>query len=346
MRYAPAVAILAARILLVLVIGRPWSPGWESRILYSDSHSYLRAAGDLSDGAQDEPQYRMPGYPLILLAAEDLLGGGWTGLLVLQQLADLATALVAARLASTVLGASSAGPAATLYMLLPPGIIYSAYLIPDAIGALLAACTGLIWMMTTAGGSLRASMVGGLASGCLLSAALLLKPAAVAGPAVYIVLCIAPGPSRTGRMVFAALLLLPFLAVHAGLRSHNMSTFGLPGLTTQDALEPLGRAVTITDYKGLGDDIAGFWQFADSLERQAVVEGRIDYSARDSIFRSATLEALGSNPLRAAWMELTRWPKFFLNRDGHIPYPGLPPSSGKPLWGLGPTSLPVLPLGI
>jgi hypothetical protein len=345
MRLLPAAAVLLVRVALVLAVGRPGSPGWEGRILYSDSHSYLHAAGDLADGRQDEPHFRTPGYPLLLDATSGG-GGGWTLTILLQQAADFACAASVSAMALPFIGPAGAGLAALVLMLLPSGIIYSAYLIPDILVALAAALSGLLWTRLDPAAGTRRAVLQGLAAGLCLSAGLLLKPVAAAAPAVYFALVAMPGPGRAARLIFAAALTVPCLAVYMALRAFNLAAFGLPGLTTQDALEPLGRAVAITDYRGMSDDIDGFWLFEDSLERLAVRNGSLDYGLRDSIYRAETGRILLSAPLRALIVETTRWPKFFANFDGHIPYPGVPPDPRKPVWWWLPTSIPHLLVGV
>jgi hypothetical protein len=103
--------------------------------------------------------------------------------------------------------------------------------------------------------------------------------------------------------------------------------------------------VQITDYRGNGAGGERFRDFTDSLESVSMIGGRIDYRMRDSVFRAATREAVLSDPLRVAYFELSRWPKFFVNFSGNQPYLGLTSADRKPLLWIILTTLPQLLLG-
>jgi 4-amino-4-deoxy-L-arabinose transferase-like glycosyltransferase len=349
-RALPA-ALLPAVILLrmagILFIGDPGGASWESRIFYSDTGSYLTAAADLEDGTQNEPLYRVPGYPLFMLATRDLAGPGWTATMILQQVVDLLTALLVIAVSTPLIGRSRALWCGVYYLLLPSGVIYSSYLIPDTMLAFLIAASGLFWLRTTPEISPWRGARNGLLGGLCLAAGLLLKPVVLYAPSIYIALVFIPGrPGRLSRALFAAVLTLVCMVVYLPMRMHNQAVFGLPGITTQDAFEPMGRMVLISNYHGMEECGAEFWRFTDSLATLSVVNGRIDYGLRDSLFRAVTWDAIRSDPLRVAWFELSRWPKFFVNLDAHRPYLGITPADIKPPWYTGLSTLIQLPLGL
>lgn len=347
-RVLPTALIAGAMLLRIaglLLIGRPGSEHWTQRIYYSDTYSYLHAAEELSDGSQDEPLFRVPGYPILLNATRHLAGPEWTATMLIQQLADLLTALVVMGVSSSMLGRTGALWAGVFYLMLPSGIIYSSYLIPDIIVALLIAVSGLLWLRTSPGIGTPTTLLNGLLGGLCFAAGLLLKPVLLYAPAVYLVLVLMPRPGRRQRLLFALVLGAVCTSTYLAVRAYNMSAFGLPGMTTQDALEPMGRMVQMTDYHGTGVGGGTFWMFRDSLEAVSTVDGVIDYGIRDSVFRAVTRDAFLSNPARAMYFELSRWPKFFVNFDGHQPYLGLTPIDEKPLWWVLLTTLPQFTLG-
>lgn len=342
--WAVLAAVFVLRIAALLLIGDPGSDAWEGRISYTDTHSYLHAAEDLADGSQDEPLFRTPGYPLLLNATSDLAGPRWTSTMLLQQIAELATALAVAALAAQALGRPLGAVSGALYMCLPSGIIYSSYLIPDVHVSMLIALSGLLWLRTGRRGTVPGAALAGFGGGLCMAAALMLKPVVLYSPVVYAALAAVPGPGRARRAAFAAALAVPLAASYLLLRTHNENSFGLPGMTTQDALEPMGRIVQIADYRGLGVGGGTFWMFRDSLEALCTTDGAMDYAMRDSVFRAAARDAVMSNPLRVAWFELSRWPKFFVNLDAHRPYLGLTPPDRKPPLYAGITTLVQFPL--
>lgn len=337
-------AAFLLRVAVLLFQGAPGSEAWESRISYTDTGSYLHAAAILEDGVQEEPLFRTPGYPLLLNATADLAGPRWTCTMLLQQIAELATALAVAAMAAQAVGRPLGAVSGALYMCLPSGIIYSSYLIPDVHVSMLIALSGLLWMRTGSRGTVPGAALAGLGGGLCMAAGLMLKPVVLYSPVVYASLAAVPGPGRARRAVFAAVLALPLAASYLLLRMHNENSFGLPGMTTQDALEPMGRMVQIADYRGLGVGGGTFWMYRDSLEALCITDGTMDYARRDSVFRAAARAAVLSNPLRVAWFELSRWPKFFVNLDAHRPYLGLTPPDRKPLLYAGLSTLVQFPL--
>ncbi|MDM7992995.1 MAG: hypothetical protein QUS11_06740 [Candidatus Fermentibacter sp.] len=342
--WAALAAVFLLRVAVLLFQGAPGSEAWEGRISYTDTHSYLHAAEELSDGSQAEPLFRTPGYPILLNATADLAGPRWTCTMILQQIAELATALAVAAMAAQTLGRQLGAVSGALYMCLPSGIIYSSYMIPDVHVSMLTALSGLLWLRIHRGGTIPGAAVAGLGGGLCMAAGLMLKPVVLYSPVIYAALTAVPGPGRARRAVFAAALAVPLAASYLLLRTHNENSFGLPGMTTQDALEPMGRMVQIADYRGLGVGGGTFWMYRDSLEALCTVDGVMDYAMRDSVFRAAARDAVLSNPLRVAWFELSRWPKFFVNLDAHRPYLGLTPPDRKPLLYAGLTTILQFPL--
>lgn len=337
--------VFLLRVAALFLIGAPWSEAWEGRISYTDTHSFLHAAEELADGSQDEPLFRTPGYPLLLNATMDLAGPRWTVTMLLQQVADLVTALAVVSMAAPVLGATAAALSGAFYLCLPSGIIYSSYLIPDVYVSMLIALSGLLWTMVWRGGSVTKATLAGLLGGLCMAAGLMLKPVVLYSPAVYAALAVVPGPGKARRALFAAALTVPLAVSYLTMRAHNEGSFGMPGMTTQDALEPMGRMVVTSGYRGLGEG-ERFWIFKDSLEALCTSDGVMDYGMRDSLFRAVSREAALSDPLRVAYFELSRWPKFFVNLDAHRPYLGLTPPDRKPPAYSIPTTILQLPTGI
>lgn len=338
----PALAVL--RIAGVLFIGRPGSEAWERKISYSDTYSFIYAAEQYSDGTPDSPLLRTPGYPLILLATRDLLGSRWTATMLANQLFELLTALVIVRITSSALGRLAGLWSGVFYLILPSGIIYSSFMIPDVLIAFFSALTGFFWLKASAGPSRTRAAGLGLAAGFCFALGFLIKPVMLFASTLYLALALPYHDAKRTGVLFGVMAILPCVAVYFPLRLYNQNNFGLPGLTTQDALEPMGRAVQMADFHGLGQGGKDFWLFRDSLEALARENGVMNWSARDSIFRKAALEALVSNPVRVVYMEISRWPKFFVNLDGHQPYLGLTPSDRKPVWYSALTTVLQFPL--
>ncbi len=340
---AATAALMVLRIAGILLVGRPGSPGWISRISFSDTGSYQIAAEDLADGRQDEASYRVPGYPLLILATE---GDDCLSLVLLQQAADLATALAMAAAAAPFIGPGASLAAAGLLLALPSGVIFSTRLIPDCWIGLAACLSALLWLRSEKVGMARRLSLAGTA-GLVLSAGTMLKPVLLYAPSVYLALSFLPRRAGLGaRLTAVAVMALASQTGPLILRSFNRAAFGLDALSTQDAFEPMGRAVMGADYHGMREGGDRFWLFRDSLSALATTGGRLDFEARDSLFREVAMDAVLSNPLGLAVFELTKWPKFFINLDGHQPYLGLTPINRKPVWWTVLTSLMQLPAGI
>jgi len=346
----PVFAIIlrvAMRIASVLVVGNPWGGGWEGKIFYSDTNSYLYAADDISDGVQDQPLYRVPGYPLLILGTRDLIEPRWLATILLNLAADCLTAMVVIAMTGRLFGRVTGLWAGAYYLLLPSCVLYSTYVIPDVITACLIAVSGFLWLKTTPESRPGTGVLNGLLAGLCFGVAMLLKPVVLYAPAIYLALVFIP--ERKGwfaRMLFAISLLVISTGTYLVVREHNQRSFGLSGVSTQDSFELMGRVVQIADYRGLGVGGEKFWLFRDSLLELASPGGEVNWGMRDSLFRVVTREAILSNPLRVAYFELTRWPKFFVNHDGHKPYLGTTDPNEKPFVYVAITTLMQLPLGI
>jgi len=341
------VLLVLARLVALLVLGNPWGDEWEQKIFYSDTNSYLYAADEISDGVQNKPLFRVPGYPLLILGTRDLIEPRWLATILLNLAADCLTAMVVIAMTGRLLGRVAGFWTGAYYLLLPSCILYSIYVIPDVITACLIAVSGLLWLETTPESRPGTVVRNGLLAGLCFGAAMLLKPVVLYAPAVYLALVFIP--KREGwanRACFAVAVLFLSTGTYMILRSHNQRSFGLPGVSTQDAFELMGRAVQMADYRGLGEGGEDFWHFRDSLVEVASQGGAVNWGMRDSLFRMVTREALLANPLRVAYLEFTRWPKFFVNLDGHKPYLGITDANEKPFVYVAITSLLQVPLGI
>lgn len=328
------VLLFLLRVAGVVALGKPWSPSWEGRISSTDTEGYFVAMDDLSDGVQDAPSFRVPGYPLLLLWTRHIPPFDWLGMILLQQFAELFTSLVCMWIARPVLGRTAGFAAAVLYMALPSGWIFSGKLLPDVWAGSLAAASGLAWLKAVDSTD-RPRMAFSAACGLSIALGVLVKPVFLYVPVLYSILTIFTrglGPVR--KLSTIAAICAFGLASPLALREWNSLRFGLSGLTTQDAFEPSARAVGFSGYRGmegLGPRTELF-AFMDSLQNLAATDGRIDYSMRDSIFRSVMMDALRYDPGRIALQYATKWPKFFVNVAGDPCYFGLTPAGTQPMW--------------
>jgi 4-amino-4-deoxy-L-arabinose transferase-like glycosyltransferase len=316
----------------VVLIGRPdRQEQWFEKVTFADHASYEQLADDLRDGVQDAPAFRVPGYPVFMLLTRDLLPAPWLATVLVQQIVDALTALMCFLMARRIAGSAPALLASSFYMLLPSELIWTSRVAPDVLTGFFACCSGLAWLAATRASSPRAVVSLGLLTGLALTAGSMIKPVMAYSPLVYVSATLASGGMRYS---WKAALLASILATTVVgpwiLRHHNSQRFGMDALTTQDAFEPMGRALVSSGYMGFIDD-GGVWAFRDSLEGLFTSRGSIDYARRDSAFRSITWDAIRYNPCRMAFSDLTKWPKFFLNFSGNVSYLGLTPETGKPL---------------
>lgn len=315
--------LLCLRILVLFLAGNPGDPvSWSSWTIEPDSHTYLALAEDLSDGTQDSASTRTPAYPVLILA---LSGKGLVStlpLVLLQQLADLATALLIGAMAFRS-GCRTWWAASACYLALPAAAATSSRILPDTLLALLAAASGMIWLEAAATDS-RRRLTGAYALiGLLLSAGSLLKPVFLFAPAVYVLL-VPFLRVRSGATRIAAVLVM-LAAAAAGpafWRLHNRSSFGLDAISAQDGYEQAGRVWILTGRATQYEFLNGI---RDSVETLSTREGTVDYDLRSSIYREMALEEFRRHPADVIVPHLTSWPRFFSTGVGNtLRYLGLP----------------------
>lgn len=325
------IVLLAIRISLILVIGQPDdAKSWLDAITFVDSTLYIELADDLGDGSWDYPSFRTPGYPLFLLVTEKLLSSRWLATLIIHQLLDAFTALLCFLMARRVARGLFAAAAAAFYMILPSQVIWSTRVLPDTWVALFASISGFMWLSAVYSRSERHQVLLAALCGLALSIGVWFKAVFVLSFLVYgISVFLVRGLPTRSRIMIALSVILFALVGPGSLRHINNVRFNLNALSTQQAFEPMGRAVVRTGYMGITND-GSIWAFRDSIEAAFTDEGVVDYARRDSTFHKIMLDAIKKDPLRLIYIELTRWPKFFLNFDAHDSYLGLTPEDRKP----------------
>jgi len=329
LRWALPAAALLLRLVLLQTVGRP-SDGarWNAWTREPDSYSYMEMARDLSDGSQDSVSGRTPGYPLLLIATGGQAEPAGAGIVLIQQLADFATAILIG-IVSSRLGCSRPEIPSTLYMLLPAVAATSSRILPDSFVALLAAASGWIWMeAAVAAGPRRAVALHGLI-GLILAAGAAVKPVLLFGAVPYILLL--PFVSRRLGTVPAALcalvLTVSAASVPMAMRIANLRSFGLDAVSSQDGFEQMGRIVVMT---GRATQVEVFTSFRDSLDACAMVDGELDFGKRDSIYRMVALSEAKAHPLEVILPHLLSWPRFFSTGTGNtLRYLGLRIAEGS-----------------
>lgn len=341
----PAVALLL-RLVLLQSVGRPSdSARWNAWTMEPDSYSYLELARDLSDGSQDSVSGRTPGYPFLILATGGLEEPAGAGVVLLQQLADFATAVLIGSI-SLRLGCGRPEIPSTLYMILPAVAATSSRILPDSFVALLAAASGWVWMAATdAAGPRRTVVLHGL-TGLILAVGAAVKPVLLFGAVPYLLLL--PFVFRRLGGAPAALCALA-LAVSAAslpmaMRIGNLRSFGLDAVSSQDGFEQMGRIVVMT---GRATQVEVFTTFRDSLEALATVDGELDFGRRDSIYRQVALSEAMAHPGEVILPHLLSWPRFFSTGTGNtLRYLGLriaEDSAGAKAIKLGTAALLLVP---
>jgi 4-amino-4-deoxy-L-arabinose transferase-like glycosyltransferase len=300
---------MCLRILFVLIAGRPnMSFDPLSWTMDDDSHQYVNYAEDLLDGRQEEASVRMPLYPAFL-ALTWSEGHPWLLTVILQQVMGLGIGilcyLTAARFSRT--GALLAG---ALAMLLPQHVIHSTRIMPDTLVVLLICTSGYLWIRARDAGSDRGFIALYGLIGLTLSIGVITKQVMLYSPMVYAILLLRGDRFRISMRAVALLVMTSvFLVLPLAWRSYNRAAFGLDAYSTQDAFEPLARAAIlagVTDQQSVWDG-----SYTASLDSLAIVDGRLDYAVRDSIYRTRTREIVWSDPVKVLLPHFTSWPKFF-----------------------------------
>ncbi len=338
--------IFTLRILLVFIAGDPGNAAsWASWTIEPDSYTYFALADDLSDGTQDSASTRTPAYPALILALSEEGAESTLPLVLVQQLADLATALLIGALVLKS-GCRIWWAAPSLYLLLPAAAATSSRILPDTFLALLAAASGMIWLeAATTGSRKRLAGAYGLI-GLLLSAGSLLKPVFLFAPAVYVLLVPFTRVRSGATRIAAVLVMLAAAAAGPALwRLHNRSSFGLDAISAQDGYEQAGRVWILTGRATQYEFLNGI---RDSVETLSTRDGTIDYGLRSSIYREMALEEFGRHPAEVILPHLTSWPRFFSTGIGNtLRYLGLPEGgpAAAPLKAAGALVILAMPAG-
>lgn len=337
---------LALRAAVLISAGRPWDGGaWSAWTIDPDSHGYLALASDLSDGVQDSASTRTPGYPA-LLAATGAASAGTLAAVILQQLADVATAAMAGLMARRS-GCNRWWTASLAYVLMPAPAVYSSRILPDGILALVCAATCLVWLSAGGRSGTRVLVAKCGMTGLLLSAGALVKPALMFAPAVYAILALA---NRTvairGRVLAVAVLLAASSAGPLAWRFHNRISFGLDAISAQDGYEQAGRVWVLT---GRATQLEFLTEVKDSVDLIATVDGTMDFGLRSRIYRDMALSEFAEHPAEVLVPHVVSWPRFFSTGiGGTLRYMGLPPDSplSLPLKAAGALLYLSMPVGL
>jgi 4-amino-4-deoxy-L-arabinose transferase-like glycosyltransferase len=315
--------LFLARLAIVFLAGNPGvDAAWVSWTISPDSRDYLALAEDLSDGVQDSASIRTPVYPAFLLATSNDPGKSSLAPVLLQQLADLMTALI--------IGAIVAGAgcrpwwiASAYYLILPCAAAASSRILPDTLLALVSAASGLLWLLAARTGSSR-SLIGAYGLiGLLLAIGALLKPVFLFAPAVYLVLIPAVSiRSRAVRLLAVLALLAAAMSGPVAWRLHNRSAYSMDAISSQDGFEQAGRIWILT---GRVTRLEFFTSVKDSVEALSMRNGEIDYDLRNRIYRDMAMEELTRHPMDVLLPHLTGWPRFFATGIGNtLRYLGIP----------------------
>lgn len=321
--------VFAIRILLVLLVGKPSDmENWCEWTLDPDSYTYLPMAADLADGEQDSASCRTPLYPLFLVATSEIPGSPELLPILLQQVVDLATAILIGLLAGGA-GCTRWWLASLYYLLLPAAAASSSRFLPDSFVALFVALAGVIWAGTRRSERPWSLVAGYGTIGILLSAGALLKPVLLFAPAAFIAVIPAVRvKSHAARLLAVLAVVVLSAAGPFAWRLHNRSEFGLDAISTQDGYEQAGRISVLAGRWSLEQFNA---EVRDSVEAASTFDGRTDYDVRNRIYRNIATREFRRNPMAVILPHLTSWPRFFSASTGNtLRYLGLEHSSTTP----------------
>jgi len=341
------IAVAAIRIAIVFAVGNPSDrPVWDGWTLDPDSHGYLAFSRDLADGRQDSASTRTPGYPVFLTLTSPEPGRSSLPSVLLQQAADLATAILIGMSLSGVLGGKR-WYVSVYYAVLPAVFITSSRILPDSLLALATIASGCLWLLAYRSENPRKVILLHALIGLVCSVGVLVKPVYLFAPFVYALLT--PALKLRHRGVRAAAMLV--LAVFAGagpllLRHHNKTSFGLDAVSAQEGYEQAGRVWVLT---GRVTQLEFVTQVKDSVEAVSTVDGRADYALRSSIYRSMAIQEFRRDPWAVIIPHLTSFPRFFSTGVGNtLRYFGLPGNhaASTPIKAITAVILFMMPLGL
>jgi len=291
------VAALLFRIGVLVLIGIPRMWGhvisWE---LEWDSGQYIGMADDLADGVQDEASVRMPVYPAFL----DLVstpGAPFIGAIIANQVIGIAAAaILLAVLREHSRAASVTAALVALFFL--PYLHYSFKVLPDVMAFAAGAVSVLLFLGMEHEGRPAAWMARNALLGLAVSLGIMIKPVMQFAVLPFLLVSLLYRSGRPLLLVLAgcAVLLLSTFLLPALWRHHNLDSFGLDALSTQDAFEPMGRFAVLAGVTTQEDVWNG--SYSDSIAGASVTDDGVDYRARDSLFREETGRLLSGHFLR------------------------------------------------
>ena len=327
-----AVAALFKVSAVLMVWGFGDLQEWTSWTLDPDSHGYLAFSRDISDGTQDSVSTRTPAYPVFLALTSPEPGESALAPVLLQQLSDLATALLIGLMVPAACG--KPWLASAYYLLLPASFITSVRILPDTLLALMTAAGGFLWLRAAAVRDPR-KLIGLYALiGVTCAVGTLIKPVYMFAPLVYTVLVFATGKRP---LIDRILSILVLLAVHSAgpqfLLHHNREAFGLDSISAQDGYEQAGRIWVLS---GRATQLEFVTEVKDSVNALSMRNGRVDYGVRSAIYREMALEGFRSDPWAVILPHISSWPRFFSTGVGNtLRYLGLPRDG----WYAGPLKI-------
>lgn len=321
---AAMAVILALRILIPISTAALGTEAWSTLTMVADSGMYIRFSEAIGEFPHEPPSWRTPGYPLLLSLLRGDEGSPFLPAVLAQQAADLLVAVMIGWMASRTAGIRWWRPA-TLYLLLPVPLVHSMLILPDTFMVLACASSGVLWLASRGRGRAGFQAMHA-AAGLALGLGTLLKPVLLYSPVVYapLVLAFRRGWSLPDRLVALLLLIAFALAPPMAWRMHNILAHDMDALSMQDAFEPMGRIGVLSG--AVQADSLGF--LMDRITRDCTRNGRLDIAARDSVFRSITIDSFRSNPAGVIVPHLISWPMFFK--------PGVAYMEDLPFFGAGP----------
>ncbi len=330
-----ASGLILLRVLLVLVLGNPWSAdgnSWSEWIMAYDSPGYIDMARDLSDGVHDQASMVMPVYPIFLAITESVFRPDFVLTILLQQLLAGIAGIACYGIVKGVSGSDRAALIALTAMILAPAnIIWSTLILTDVPSASITVFTGFFWILAVRRGyKFREYLLLMIACGLFTGLNSMIRPIGMMAIFIYSLASLLLVPLKrlkglyalAGTACFVIMALLPPTL----WRNHNLTRFNLNAVSTQQSYEPLKRLWMI--------DNNSYDQWVDyhtSLDSMAMGDSGIEWSVRDSLYSHRTRELFLRNPVKYIIPHLTRWPRLFST--------GLQSNFLKPLY---PESVPVV----
>lgn len=307
-----ASGLVTLRMLLVFVLGNPWTSSWNEWIMAYDSPQYIQMATDLSDGSHDQAGMWMPVYPIFLAFTQSVLQPDFLLTILLQQLFAGLSGIACYGIVKCVSGSSRAALfALTAMILAPANILWSTLVLTDVPSSAVTAFSGLLWILAVRRrDSMGAFLLLMTACGLFTGLNSMIRPIGMMAVFIFSIALILLVPlgrlkgvqALAGTACFATMAILPPTV----WRIHNRTEFGLDAVSTQQAYEPLKRLWMIDN-----DSYDQWVEYHTGLDSMAMNDSGINWSVRDSIYTHRTMELFASNPVRYIIPHLTGWPRLF-----------------------------------